>query len=315
MDKLSNTKSQGVRLFIESFNSVLNNKSLIKMKIYHTIIFPNHFNQNVDNLPSSIKNIKFGNSFNCSIDYLPDSIIHLELGKKFNTLINFFPKILKYLLFNSCYLYKLNNLPDTLLYLEFSAGCREQLTNLPLNLISFKYTQPHQYKTCGYNSDLFPCGIQTITYNLETNLLPCKLKMLTYNSETNTEKLNNYKFNNFSFTKLINLTLHTFFSLLTKYYPSLVKLSLQGDFNKLFNWINFPALTHIIFGNTYNREITNIPNSIKYIYVGYNYNQKIDKIIIYKKLIFIVPNYSYIIKYPKQYKLTKFESLYRINLL
>ncbi len=61
------------------------------------ITFGFYFNQNVDNLPNSILNLTFGYSFNQNVDNLPNSILNLTFGYEFNQPIGKIPSELKIL--------------------------------------------------------------------------------------------------------------------------------------------------------------------------------------------------------------------------
>jgi hypothetical protein len=98
------------------------------------------FNQEIDNLPSSIINLTLGYYFNQEINNLPSSIINLTLGNSFNQEINNLPSSIINLTLGNSFNQEINNLPDSICKIAFRTECNyypkfnQEIKKIPKNL-------------------------------------------------------------------------------------------------------------------------------------------------------------------------------------
>ena len=105
------------------------------------LCFGHNFNQSVDILPSSIKELSFGYNFNQSVNMLPTSISHLDFGHNFNQSIDMIPTSIKYLWFGHNFNQSVKILPTSIMNLSFFNKC-----SLKVLYVSNRTTS-HIYKT------------------------------------------------------------------------------------------------------------------------------------------------------------------------
>jgi hypothetical protein len=100
------------------------------------------FNQPLDNLPNSIKEIYFdaGSIFNQPVDVLPSNLKILSFGKYFNHNINNLPNGLQVLILSTNFDKSLNNLPDSLTHLDLErTEINHNIKKYPPNLFEIKF--------------------------------------------------------------------------------------------------------------------------------------------------------------------------------
>ena len=102
------------------------------------------FNQEIDNLPSSIINLTLDYKFNQPIDNLPSSIQNLTLGYCFNQEINDLPSSLINLTLGSNFNQKIDNLPSSLINLTLGEKFNRKINNLPQSICKIKF-ETHYY--------------------------------------------------------------------------------------------------------------------------------------------------------------------------
>ena len=94
-------------------SSQINYKSNPLIKLYYP------FDVKPRKYPKNLTHLTFYCLFNQSIDNLPNSIRNLELSYSFNQFINRFPKNLTHLIFVNSFNKPVNNLPNTINHLTF----------------------------------------------------------------------------------------------------------------------------------------------------------------------------------------------------
>jgi hypothetical protein len=176
-------------IFNWDFNQVLNDTILNDIATCDEIIFNNNvdsniclitnnkfeykyynrwrgsrFNQNLDNLPHSIKNLTFGDSFNQPLDNLPSSIINLTFGSNFNQRLDNLPSGIINLTLGSSFNQCLDNLPSGIINLTLGSSFNQCLDNLPSGIINLTLGD-------GFNQclDNLPSSINKITFRILWN--------------------------------------------------------------------------------------------------------------------------------------------------
>jgi hypothetical protein len=139
LKNISSTKDLH-RLSIDeiSFNDNFNGKVDLFSHL-RIINFGFYFNQNVDNLPSSVKEINFGPYFEQKIDNLPESIISLKFGSYFNQSVDHLPNSLENLSFGYYFNNEVNNLPQSLKSLSFGRRFNKNVDKLPNGITSLVF--------------------------------------------------------------------------------------------------------------------------------------------------------------------------------
>lgn len=101
------------------------------------------FNQSVDNLPLSLKEITFGHEFNNLVDNLPFNLEIIIFGHKFNSPINNLPNSIKSLFLGNMFNQPIDDLPNTLERLHLGNSFDNQINNLPIGLLELTSTSTH----------------------------------------------------------------------------------------------------------------------------------------------------------------------------
>lgn len=150
-------KWYGFDLSRSQFNKQVNN--IFPEKIT-SLILGWSFNQSVDNLPLSLKEITFGYSFNQLVDNLPFNLEIIIFGHNFNNPINNLPNSIKYLLLGTMFNQPIDDLPNTLERLHLGSSFNNQINNLPIGLLELTSTSKYLKK----RTDIYhiPENLQTI---------------------------------------------------------------------------------------------------------------------------------------------------------
>ena len=219
------------------------------------------FNQNLDNLPDSLRKLEFrcgnGSGIGCSwhtdsnlentmsfptrypIDHLPSSLIELTLPLDFNLIID--------------------NLPSNLQILNLGCSFNQSINSLPQSLT---------HLTLGES------------FNQEINHLPSSLKFLKLgrNFIQGVDHLPN---------GLTDLILGKFFDQPIDNLPSsLSNLKLGNYFDKSINRLP-PNLKTLFLGSFFNQSIDNLPNSIEILRLGKEFSLGINYLPTSLKKLFI----------------------------
>ncbi len=145
------------------------------------IIFADYFNQKVDNLPTSIIILEFGSNFNQKLDKLPNSIKQLKLGWYFDQEVNNLPDSITHLSFRGLFNRSLNKLPDSITHLTLGEHYNRQITKYPKNLkVLTLYAHLNVIDNIGENIEEI-----TIIFKLDTKRkvenLPMSVKKININ--------------------------------------------------------------------------------------------------------------------------------------
>ena len=237
------------------------------------------FNNSIDNLPCSLKELELCSSFNRPLDFLPYGLTNLTIGQKR------WP--------TSCYQYGFNNMPATLTHLTLYGV--PYLGNLPRSVthLSLEYCR---VPICKKNGDtLLSEGITHLV--LSFNLINVKIgklpSSLTHLSFSNSKNLCGFFIRVGDLPRgLILLNLCDNFSqdLISKrnwrrILPNSLKFLVFGKcFNKEIsttNGVNLlpQGLTHLEFGSEFNKPLTkeNMPVGITFLKLGVKFSHIITK--------------------------------------
>jgi hypothetical protein len=107
-----------------------------------------YLNQRLDNLPPEIRSLTLGNSFNQRLDNLPSGIINLTLDWEFNQCLDNLPSSIINLTLGYHFNQRLDNLPSSIINLTLGDNFNQPLDNLPssINKITFKSYGHHNIK-------------------------------------------------------------------------------------------------------------------------------------------------------------------------
>ena len=130
LDHLKDFKNVREIAFVNGFNQEVDN---LPSSLTH-LLFGHNFNQKVDKLPLSLRVISFRNNFNQEIDKLPLGVTHLYLGLHFNQEIDHLPSSLTHLTFGFYFDQEIDNLPSTLTHLTIPVRFNKKVYNLPSSL-------------------------------------------------------------------------------------------------------------------------------------------------------------------------------------
>lgn len=269
---------------IPSLLSLYSSPSLRVLQISGT-----KFNYPLDSLPQNLLELNLENTQNnFSLESLPPSLTKLSLGFKFNQ--------------------KLENLPLSLKILKLGPNFNQPISSLPPALTRIKFFREFDQKI----DEILPRSLLSITFRYDSKFnqkidhLPPSLKKLTLGLSFN-QKINHLPFS------LQKLSIYGQFNQPIISLPhSLKKLIIRGDFDQPVNFLppslshlslshSFPvdslplSITHLsltshnfrhsldglplslshFFIHSYDKPISNLPNSIKQIVIFGNFNEKI----------------------------------------
>jgi hypothetical protein len=191
-------------VFNWDFNQVLNDTILNDIALCDKIIFNNYedldtclitdnkydvmynwknsrFNQQLDNLPQTIRDLTLGYYFNQPLNNLPSTIRNLTLGWSFNQRLDNLPSGIQNLTLDYCFNQPLDNLPSSIIDLTLRFHFNQPLDSLPHGI---------QNLTLGYyfnqRLDNLPSSIINLTldetFNQPLDNLPYTINKITFKS-------------------------------------------------------------------------------------------------------------------------------------
>ncbi len=140
------------------------------------VTFGASFNKPIDGkLPASVTHIIFGHCFNKSVDNLPPHVTYLEFGCWFNQPIDKLPPSVTYLRLLSFYFNRhVNRLPSSLVYLEFGIMFDMSVDDLPSRITHLKFGSNFDRPI-----DNLPRGLKHLTlgyhFNQPINKIPASM--------------------------------------------------------------------------------------------------------------------------------------------
>jgi len=173
--------------FSDNFSKNVDNLPNIK-----SLIFGSRFNEKVNKLPKSLRNLSLGTYFNKKINNLSEHLQFLYLGYYFDKPIDKLPRQLVSLTFEYFFDRDVDNLPQSLKYLTFGKIFNKSVDKLPPNLISL---------VCGccFNQkiDKLPQSLEKLVvccnFSQNIEMLPLNLDTLSFISESE-ECCRNFQF-------------------------------------------------------------------------------------------------------------------------
>jgi hypothetical protein len=155
-----------------------------------TLELPNKFNQPINHLPQSLRDLTVGYNFNHPIDHLPINLQLLDLapGRNFNQSIDHLPGNLHILFLPENFNQSIDHLPNNLYELHLSWNYNRPIDNLPCNLRKLTLSFPREFN---YPIEKLPPKLQSLTiscrFSCVIRTLPSTLKDLRiYNTDFNT---------------------------------------------------------------------------------------------------------------------------------
>jgi FNIP Repeat len=116
------------------------------------ISFGIHFNQSIDNLPTSLLSLEFllVGIFNQPVDHLPNSLTELSFNKSFNQPVDHLPSSLRKITFGRQFDQPIDYFPQSLTHLNFDhGGFDREVDYLPSSLtylsVGYSFNQPVDY--------------------------------------------------------------------------------------------------------------------------------------------------------------------------
>ena len=142
----------------------------------------NHFDNNIDCLPSHLTHLKLGFCFNKSVDNLPNKLKYLVFCAEFNQTIDNLPTGLKYLTIGYYFNKPINNLPIGLEYLCLSNLFYQSLDFLPSSIteLTIIFEMPNSFDSLPQNIKLLDLSYCNQLFNDEPDLnnLPNSIETL-----------------------------------------------------------------------------------------------------------------------------------------
>lgn len=232
------------------------------------------FNLPIDLLPSSLTTLIFDkySIFNQPIDHLPASLTKLVLGDRFNKPIDYLPKSVTHLTLEYDFNQPIDYLPPSLQTLVLGDSFNQPIDELPTTLrklhIGYEFNQP---------IDHLPSTLQQLkldsSFNQPIDHLPASLQILRLELSPFNHGVDNLP------TSLRYLELGMYFNQPLDNLPSsllslkLCCLGLSYDLNNLPS-----SLRYLYVHSMCTVKMDRLPNSLKFINFGRYYNQPIDKI-------------------------------------
>ena len=281
------------------FNNIICNNKLYLDQIpnnINRIKFGRNFNEEIFKLPNQIKEIEFGYSFNQSVENLPTSLVTLKFGCNFNHNIDNLPNSIKKLILGYKFNQEVNKWPDSLTYLKLERfdNCGILCSNLPDSITYLEYRNiefliekwPSELKILKVNNYSFinrrrgilnPFKLPNLPSlkNLEITLLDEDLNIS--NNQITSLKIKDEvsKFHYIPDTvTYLDLRVCSIYDLNFSKLNSLIWLRLPDTFNKKITFLP-ETLKYLILGNEFNQEI-DWPKSLKYLSVGPCYDKIIE---------------------------------------
>jgi FNIP Repeat len=139
------------------------------------------FNEEVDNLPSTLICLTLPNRFNQSVDKLPRRLTHLTFGLDFNLPIDNLPSSVTHLTFdkNSFFNHPVNNLPSSVTHLTFGMDFNQPVDNLPSSVTYLTFDKKSFFNQ---SVDNLPSSVTHLTFGMDfkmtINMLPVTVKQV-----------------------------------------------------------------------------------------------------------------------------------------
>ena len=153
------------------------------------------FNQHLDNLPTSIRDLTLGHSFNQRLDNLPFSIINLTLGHNFNQPLDNLPSSIRDLTLGQCFNQPLDNLPYGIQNLTLDYYFNQNLNNLPSKIqnltLGLSFNQSLDNLPSSLNKITFKSYLQYTEFNWKVKKIPSNLKIVDISKIPNKSHLKN----------------------------------------------------------------------------------------------------------------------------
>jgi len=208
------------------------------------------WNQSVDKLPSHLKKLTFGRNFDQDVDNLPSSLVYLKFSHWFNQPVNKLPHSLKKVFFGFAFNQSIDSLPPHLTHLDLgSRSFSQQINKIPpfLIFLTIFYVQ----------SSVVNCDFPNSIIHLQM-LGNCSINQLP-------PFISHLELENFPLSPPImdNLAL------------SLRKITFWQSVGMNIDYFP-PCLTHIWFGNRFNKPVDHLPASLTHLIFGYDFNNPVD---------------------------------------
>lgn len=206
-----------------------------------------------NNLPNSIEKMSFTSNIIC--DKFPPYLKDLK--------INFFA--------GSTHT-KPTNLPETLINLNLWGSF-----NLPLDFLPKKLKRLILWNVFNHPIDNLPSSLTHLSlgkaFNHPLNNLPKSIKFLELKNN-----LVEFKHLTIKYIKLGCSEIPTYSSITHAYYDGTIRsnLTTQYSIELITNWPS--RLQSLVFLDTYDRPLINLPKTLKYLDVGSDFNQKINNL-------------------------------------
>lgn len=122
--------------FNQSINFLINPNEIEQNKTIELeeLVFGEHFNYEVNNLPPHLKKITFGTNFNQNVKNLPLTIEYIQFGTNFNQNVDYLPNSLKHVIFGEKFNQQINDLPSFLNVIELDKNFDYEITSFPYEL-------------------------------------------------------------------------------------------------------------------------------------------------------------------------------------
>ncbi len=263
------------------------NEWIDKIKNITHIIFGNHYNHSIDNLPETITHIFLGYEFNQSVDKLPKNLEYIKFGSKFNKSVNLLPINLKYIIFGNMFNYPIDNLPKNLIGLKLYHYFNHPIQNLPN---SIRYLQYSLY----YSIPIF------FPKNLEQLIMPDNYNDIIDNLPDSITHLHLGNIFNRKITKLPNNLKYIIFS--NHYNNDILSLnSIQHTLQYVELGLNYNLLidnpylnlVELVININYTYHFNFLPKQLKRLSVNLTYNFNLFNIMYLTDLNYLkIDNYN-----------------------
>jgi len=290
--------------FGERFGAKIDNLKLMTPDLQF-LQFGNYFNNNVDDLPLTLKYLNFGNYFNNKVNNLPKSITHIKFGHRFEQPIDELPQSIEHII-----------LSDISFAVFLSLITYVQNKNTPLNevvppklAVSIHFNKTFNMKV--HNLESLP-GVTRLkfgqNFNQSVDKLPATIVFIHFGYYFDQPVDNlppllktiifgaNFDHMIDNLPSLVDRIIFSsqglFNQSITKLPPSLTYLKLSRGFNRSFDNVITPSLLFIKFGGYFNQPVNNLP-SVKRIIFGHDFNQPIDNLPKSVKYLTLGPNFTH----------------------
>lgn len=244
-----------------------------------------NFSQNLNILPSSLRELTISSYYSGPITSLPPNLTHFSFGDSIFTPISCFPLSLAHLTVGNSYNFPLPSFP-LLVYLEVGNNFNQELPVLPkLETLS-----------CGRLFDKsissFASSLKFLTlgecYDRIIPHLPHLVSLYFAGDHLQFEEPNLCKINNLTISlpsahitalplSLVRLTINSVMTkdIIDNIPQSVERIDFLGNFNHTVDHLPH-SLTHLYFGKHFNQIVDHLPSSIIDLTFGENFNQPVD---------------------------------------